>query len=281
MNFEVGLTVQVTWTDQLTGSDETQLAVCSNPEKGAVVQRPVLGEEGVQVVDDAGEPVFEELIVDRVVCVSPPAAMSPRLAPKANLVLRNPNGAVATRPQALTYLPPPPTVENVSPGEGPTTGGNTITIYGENFYEINGRMPTVAFGEYENDLGNDVDYVVAEVLEMAADGTELVVELPACPGCELTGPHDVTVMNPDLRKDSLGGAFQYFLPDGPDPVILDVVPSEGSTLGTDTSGAAGCRRRGPRTSYHLRSILLIIPTIKLRRSWSIIRSCLFRLADST
>ncbi|MBT6434480.1 MAG: hypothetical protein HOK28_15380, partial [Deltaproteobacteria bacterium] len=161
VNFEVGLTVQVTWTDQITGSDETQLAVCSNPEKGASVDRPVFDENGAPSLDPEGVPLVQTIIVDRVVCVSPPAAMSPQLAPKANLVLRNPNGAVATRPQALTYLPPPPDVENVSPVRGPTTGGSTVTIYGESFYEINGRMPSVIFGDYvPGELGTNANYVI-------------------------------------------------------------------------------------------------------------------------
>ncbi|MBT6491249.1 MAG: hypothetical protein HOK97_15870, partial [Deltaproteobacteria bacterium] len=187
--------------------------------------------------DPEGVPLVQTIIVDRVVCVSPPAAMSPQLAPKANLVLRNPNGAVATRPQALTYLPPPPDVENVSPVRGPTTGGSTVTIYGESFYEINGRMPSVIFGDYvPGELGTNANYVIAEVLEMAEDGSEIVVELPSCFGCQNNGPHDVTVVNPDLRRDSLGGIFEYFQPDGPDPIIYEVTPNEGSTLGTDTTG---------------------------------------------
>ena len=239
VNFEVGLTVQVTWTDQVTGSDETQLAVCSNPEKGASVDRPVLDEDGKPSLTPEGVPVVQTIIRDRVVCVSPPAGMSPQLAPKANLVLRNPNGAVATRPQALTYLPPPPEVDNVSPLRGPTTGGSTVTIYGESFYEINGRLPSVIFGDYvPGEIDTNANYVIAEVRELSEDGTELVVELPSCFACQNNGFHDVTVINPDLRRDTLGGIFEYFQPDGPDPIIYEVTPSEGSTLGSDSTGAA-------------------------------------------
>ncbi|MBT5753306.1 MAG: hypothetical protein HOI33_11460, partial [Rhodospirillaceae bacterium] len=235
VNFEPGMTAAVTWRDIATGNEVSSPANCSpSPTPDQPVNPPRQDSDGNIVSGD-------EMILDSIICISPPAVVNPQVGPKANLVLTNPDGAVAVKPEAIVYLPPEPEVNRVFPAAGPTTGGTSLTIYGDNFYELNGRQPIVAFGTYPVDtIGMDNQptdsepsgaYVFATVRSLSEDGREIIVELPECDGCEAVTPHALTVINPDLQYTQEGSLFTYVKPAGPGPELLGVEPSAGTVEG--------------------------------------------------
>jgi len=111
------------------------------------------------------------------------------------------------RPAAFTFVAPME-AKVVSPKEGPAGGGTTLNITGIGFTP---------------DVKVRVGALEALVVEVASDGTKIVVQTP--PGSP--GPADVEISN-TLAQSHLGGAFTYT--NG--TLLLDgVVPPAGATGG--------------------------------------------------
>jgi hypothetical protein len=104
---------------------------------------------------------------------------------------------------------PPPIVTDLAPAEGPITGGTPILIEGQHLE----TTIEVTFGG-----------AAASQLSVASD-TALEVTTP--PGESGAGPVDVTVTTAHGTA-TLSGGFAYF---DPAPVVTDLSPDEGSTIG--------------------------------------------------
>ena len=214
-------------------SDYDERAACSPAEGGSqVVIRGRNFEDGLTVFIAGNQAVcaamrpanfeseVEEERQDQVTCITPPATFNPRENPKATIVVQNPNGSVATFPEALTYLPPRPVIYSVGPNRGPLDGGATIVINGDHFYRLDERIPEITFGENQ-----------AEFISVTPEGTALQVTLPACESCEGETTVDVSVANPDKQSYTSVAAFTYFQPLGPAPSITSVTPENGYSTG--------------------------------------------------
>jgi hypothetical protein len=115
----------------------------------------------------------------------------------------NPDLQAATLASAFTYLPgPAPTITSVSPNNGTTLGGTTVTILGTNF--VGGT--TISIGG------------------VAATGVAFVdpTTLTATTGAHATGTVDVVVTNPDPLATTLKGGFFYAPP--PAPTSFSTLP---------------------------------------------------------
>ena len=215
-------------------SDYDERAACSPAEGGSqVVIRGRNFEDGLTVFIAGNQAVcaamrpakfleseVEEERQDQVTCITPPATFNPRENPKATIVVQNPNGSVATFPEALTYLPPRPVIYSVGPNRGPLDGGATIVINGDHFYRLDERIPEITFGENQ-----------AEFISVTPEGTALQVTLPACESCDGETTVDVSVANPDKQSYTSVAAFTYFQPLGPAPSITSVTPENGYSTG--------------------------------------------------
>lgn len=102
----------------------------------------------------------------------------------------------------------PPTIESISPNEGPETGGTTITITGTNFKE----GATVTIG------GNSAKSVTV------ASKTQITAVTP--PG--KVGPADVVVTNPNQLSATLSGGFTYT--DATPPKVSSTDPADGAAI---------------------------------------------------
>ncbi len=106
-----------------------------------------------------------------------------------------------------------PTITTVSPSNGSTAGGTTVTIKGTNF----ATGATVKLG------GRDVLNV------NVVDATTITFVTPLGPTSELaTRPQDITVTNPDGQTVTMSQAFSYFVPA---PAINSMSPSVGVLTG--------------------------------------------------
>src|SRR5262249_41059167 len=65
----------------------------------------------------------------QVIATTPPGAS----AGAVDVSVRNADGPITTVAGAFTYVPPPPTISQVSPAGGPTGGGTTISVFGTGF----------------------------------------------------------------------------------------------------------------------------------------------------
>ncbi|MCI0342429.1 MAG: IPT/TIG domain-containing protein [Planctomycetales bacterium] len=129
------------------------------------------------------------------------------------VVVTNPDGQSGAPGGGFTYGTPPsspPTVTNVSPSFGPTSGGTTVTITGSAFQS----GATVTIG----------GTAATSVLFVSA--TQLTAVTPGGSAGTLT----VTVTNPDGQSGALGSGFTYGTPPSA-PVVTNVSPAFGPTSG--------------------------------------------------
>ena len=122
------------------------------------------------------------------------------------VTVTNPGGQSGSLGSAFTYLAPP-TVNSVSPNNGPTAGGTAVTITGANF----ASGVTVTFG------GTPATNVVV------VNSTTITATTPAGGA----GAVAITVTNPGGQSGSLGSAFTYLAP----PTVSSVSPNNGPTSG--------------------------------------------------
>lgn len=116
-------------------------------------------------------------------------------AGKVDVVVTNTDAQSATLTQGFTYALPAPTIGNISPATGPTSGGTPVTITGTNFQS----GATVTFGALPA-----TDVVVA-------GPTSITARTPLGPATEQLAV-DVVVTNPDSLKATAAGGFTYTVP---------------------------------------------------------------------
>ena len=122
------------------------------------------------------------------------------------VTVSNPGGQSGGLASAFTYVAPP-TVTNVSPNNGSTSGGTAVTITGTNF----AAGATVMFG------GTAATNVVVR------NSTAITATTPAGSAGAVT----VTVTDPGSLSGSLANGFTYIAP----PTVTSVSPNNGSTSG--------------------------------------------------
>ncbi len=136
------------------------------------------------------------------------------VAETVDLTVTNPDGQAATLPQAFTYDPnwvalPTPSVTEVEPAHGPTTGGSAVLIKGGGFSD----GMSVFFA----------DQPATGVIEI--DAATLYAVTPP----NAAGPAHVTVIGQDGQTAVLAGAFTYTDPAtlGPKPTLTGTSPTTG------------------------------------------------------
>ncbi|MBI1947036.1 MAG: IPT/TIG domain-containing protein [Deltaproteobacteria bacterium] len=143
------------------------------PEGGALAVR----------FDDADVNDLSLLSSTAISCVTPPGEAGP-----ADVAVENHPLSIGVGLEAFFYLAPP-RVDAVEPPEGPTFGGETVTVRGAYF-----RPGALVFID-----GAPCSNVVV------LDHQQLTCVTP--PGEE--GPADVRVVNPDGQEDTAPGIYQY------------------------------------------------------------------------
>ncbi len=150
-----------------------------------------------------------------------PAAVAGTVA----VTVINPDGGSATRADAFTYLTTTtpisePAIASVSPANGPTAGGTSVTISGSDFRS--GAI--VRFGAS-----------LATVLDVADQ--VMTVRTPA----GTAGAVTMTVTNPDGGAATSTSAFTYVSVAEPvsEPTIMAVTPGSGPTTGNTTVTIGG------------------------------------------
>jgi len=133
-----------------------------------------------------------------------------------DVVVTNSDSQSATLTNGFTYSPPNPTIANVSPNTGPTSGGTPVTITGTNFQS----GATVKFGAL-----SATDVVVV-------NSTTTTARTPLGPATQQLVVN-VSVTNPDGTTGSGTNAFTYAVP----PLaVLSVTPN--IALPNGAAGAA-------------------------------------------
>ncbi len=139
---------------------------------------------------------------NRIDAAAPPGVVGP-----ADLTVTNADGQSATLAAALRYVVPPPSVDSVTPGSGPGSGGTAVRLLGHGFQ----LGATVRFGAVN----------AASVTVVST--TELQTVTP--PGTD--GPVAVTVTNPDTQSVTVNNGFSYVAA----PLVLSVTPTSGPGAG--------------------------------------------------
>ncbi len=124
-----------------------------------------------------------------------------------DVVVTNPDGHKARLLQAYSFTAAP-SVSQVLPGSGPTTGGQMVTISGSSF------LPTTTI-----DFGG-----VAPTNVTFVDVNTITATTPP----HAAGNIDVTVTNPGNLQGTLAMAYQYIAP----ITIASLMPTTGSTDGS-------------------------------------------------
>jgi plastocyanin len=135
---------------------------------------------------------------------------------KVDVVVTNSDAQSATLTQGFTYALPAPTITNISPATGPTSGGTQITITGTNFQD----GATVKIGASP---ATDVTVVSA---------TSITARTPLGPVTSQLSV-DVVVTNPDSTKATATGGFTYSVPP---PAVISVTPNIVLPLGATGAG---------------------------------------------
>ena len=141
------------------------------------------------------------------------------IAGPADVTVRNPDTKTGTLAGGFTYFGfMPPVLLSVSPASGPTTGGQTITLFGTGFIdgatvEIGGTPASVSF----------------------ISSTALTAITPA----HSAGTVGIRVINPDTQSSLLDYSYTYAIP----PSIASVSPLSGLTAGGQTITINGANFR--------------------------------------
>ena len=130
----------------------------------------------------------------------------------------SPSGPAGPSPQG----PPAaaaPTLSNVAPGLGATSGGQAVTISGTGF--VSGAAVSIGGAAAAN--------------AAVASATSITAVTPP----HAAGAVDVVVTNPDGQSARLAGAFNYQGPATPPPAVTSVGPSSGPVAGGTNVTIAG------------------------------------------
>jgi len=136
------------------------------------------------------------------------AQTPPASAGKSDVVVKNPDGLEDRLVEGFEYVTPAPTINSVSPKNGPTAGGISITVSGINFFE----NVTVVIG---GNVASEVKFI---------SSSQIAATLPG--GIE--GTADVVVTNPDGQSNTLLAGFTYLVES---PSITSISPDSGGTTG--------------------------------------------------
>lgn len=149
-----------------------------------------------------GTPAAQVTVVSstQITAVTPAEAEGP-----ADVVVTNEDFQSTSVVDGFTFVAPP-ALTSLSPTQGSTTGGLTVTLTGDKFRS----GAVVRFGTQS---------VVANFVSV----TELRATTPPGPA----GTVDVTVINPDGQSVTLADAFTYVAP----PTVTSVTPAQGPTAG--------------------------------------------------
>jgi LPXTG-motif cell wall-anchored protein len=180
---------------------------------GTVVTITGTGLAGATEVDFAGSP-GTNLVVDpagtSLTVTTPPGPVG-----TVDVVVVLP-GPDATAPDGFSYILATPTIGTVTPGQGPTAGGTTVTVTGSGF--VPGQTTVTICGRT----------IPASEVTVAPDGLSLTFVTPSCAAGDTT----VTVTTPAGTSNGL--AFRYI--GGGLPVTGDSIVSL-LVLGVVLSGA--------------------------------------------
>jgi plastocyanin len=135
---------------------------------------------------------------------------------KVDVVVTNSDSQSATLTQGFTYALPAPTITNISPATGPTSGGTQITITGTNF-QIGATMKIGA------SQATEINVVSA---------TSITARTPLGPVTDQLAV-DVVVTNPDSTKATATGGFTYSVPA---LAVISVTPNIVLPLGATGAG---------------------------------------------
>jgi hypothetical protein len=138
-----------------------------------------------------------------------PAAANQSNDSTVGVTVVNPNLQQGFLAQAYSYHLPP-SISTVSPATGPASGGNAVTITGQNFRGAP-AVPVVTFG------GSAATSVVFN------SGTKLSMIAPA----HAAGPVTVVVTDADGQTTSLSNGYTF----KPPPTVTGVSPATGSSSG--------------------------------------------------
>lgn len=133
-----------------------------------------------------------------------------------DVAVSNPDGQKAVLHNAFAYHGPAPTISNLSPTSGPTTGGTVITVNGSHF----SSGASVLFGS------------LPATSVTVANANQLQATTPA----HSSGSVDVTVTNSDGQSGTLASGFQY---NSSAPSISGISPTSGPTTGGTTVSITG------------------------------------------
>ncbi|HLJ75411.1 MAG TPA: IPT/TIG domain-containing protein, partial [Thermoanaerobaculia bacterium] len=118
----------------------------------------------------------------------------------------------------VNAAPQGPTISSISPNNGPTTGGTTVTISGANFQS----GATVTFGGVNAQVTNVTSSSITVVTPLGPTSEQLSV--------------DVVVTNPDGSSVTAAGGFTYTVP----PLqVTAISPNVGTTGGGETITITG------------------------------------------
>ena len=138
------------------------------------------------------------------------AVTTARAAGLVDIVVKNTDNQVGTLTRGYTYDPlPVATVSSVSPSQGPSAGGTSVTIFGSNF--VNGAA--VKFG-------------TVDAASVTLGGSSLLTAVSPAQAPGLVG---ITVTNPGTTGTTLANAYTYN--PAPAPTVSALTPSSGPTTG--------------------------------------------------
>lgn len=160
---------------------------------------------GGVTVDFGGEPGIVTAVTATSIEVTTPAHDPGPVI----VTVMNTDGQAATISGAFRYLGPPPTLAQISPATGPTTGATTVTLIGTNF----AAGATVTIGG------------------RAAPGVTVTnsTTATAVTPWGVVGAEDVVFTNADGQSASLVDEYTYT--QAPPPTIASVSPSNGTNGG--------------------------------------------------
>ena len=153
----------------------------------------------------------------RIVVVSPPTSCAAPCAPPnpnalVNILVKNTSTGRATVASSAFRYGSQIIITAISPGEGPPTGGTTVTIFGQGFDE---PVAVTMAGHGQQVISVSGSEIVARTVAIALSGCSNV-----------SGP--TTVTNIETGDTATGPTFTYIVPR---PTIFGVSPNSGSQAG--------------------------------------------------
>ncbi|MGE5370413.1 MAG: IPT/TIG domain-containing protein [Solirubrobacterales bacterium] len=141
-------------------------------------------------------------------------------AGQCTLTVRNRDNVVATAPMTFNYQVPmsTPNIRTIEPGFGSTSGGNLVTVTGDNFFT----------DDFSLIIGGNEAAIVTPVADVAGTTYQKVVVMS--PPSATAGFVDVTALNYDGGFSSVHNGFNYTISNA-NPTISSIAPNTGSSSG--------------------------------------------------